>query len=304
MMKRRAQILLAFSIFLFSGECASGQSDHPDSTEAKRNPWNLAADISVAQSQSSYSRNWDGEEEGTMAWASTFNGSAEKQLQPKVNSRSTLKLEFGQTQTQDRQEESWSGPVKSLDNIDLESVLRYSMGIRIDPFVAFRFQSQFTDVRGGAEYSINPMLFTESAGLARSFWKKQDRYLIVRFGGALRQKRDRNFSFDDSTGVRGTKNINDAGLEVVGELTTPLLNNRVRANARVSAYQALYNSYTENDPEGDWKSTDLDLEAIFTTRVTRLIAVNVNLRWLYDREIDKAGRFKELLTLGISYSLL
>ncbi|MFH0883795.1 MAG: DUF3078 domain-containing protein [bacterium] len=298
------QAWLVIFILLIGGECTNGQQAFPDSSAINRNPWNLSADVNVAQSQSAYSRNWDGEEEGTVAWTVSFNGSAEKQVQPKVNSRTTLKLEFGQTQTQDRQEETWSGPAKSVDNIDLESVLRYSAGIRIDPFVAARFQSQFTDIRGGREYSINPVIFTESVGLARSFWKRKDRHLIVRFGGAVRQRYDRNFLLDDSTGTRGAKTIHDAGIETVSELTTPMLKERVRANARLTVYQALYNSYAGELTGNAWKSADIDIEAIFTTRVTRLIAVNLNVRWLYDQEIDKAGRFKEFLTLGVAYSLL
>lgn len=283
---------------------SSAQNTTADSIKTKSNRWNLSADVSVAQSQSAYSRNWQGEEEGTISWTSTFNGSAEKQIQPKVNSRTTLKLEYGQSQTQDRQQSTWSNPAKSVDNIDLESVLRYSAGIRVDPYVSFRFQSQFTDLRGNNEYNFNPMIYTESMGLARSVWKKEDRSLIVRLGATIHQRYDRNFLFSDSTEIRGEKTIYDAGLGSVGELTTPLFRERVRVNAKLTVFQALYNSYASETDGDAWKSPDLEFEAIFTTLVTRLIAVNLNVQWLYDQQIDKAGRFKEYVTLGLTYSLL
>jgi len=285
-------------------------AEEPDSlvSEEKRlEKWDISVDIGFAQSQSTYSPNWDGEEEGTFQWTSGLNASAQKRISPRYSTRTTLKLEYGQSQTQDRDFSTWSAPAKTTDNIELESIFRFRSGGTLDPFAAGKIQSQFTDERIEETYYGNPVVFTESAGLAWAFWENiQNKHLIVRFGGALHQRYDINYIVDstDSTEVRGKKIISDAGLEMVSEMVTPLIQDRVRLNAKITLFQSLHNSLSDELRNNDWRMVDADFEAIFTTRVTKNIAVKLNFRWMYDKEISPAGRFKELITLNLVYSLL
>ena len=78
--------------------------------------------IDITTTQTGYSNSWVGGEAGSINWVSNLNGSAEKQLHSKFNFKSTLKLSFGQTTTQDAETKDWSRPKKSTDLIDFENV--------------------------------------------------------------------------------------------------------------------------------------------------------------------------------------
>ncbi len=120
--------------------------------------WKLSSDINLTQTQNTYSDSWEGDEKGSLSWAFTLNALAEKQLSELLNSRSTLKLAFGQTHNQggENPDRYWLSPTKSTDLIDLESVLRFSAGMIVDPYLSGRLQSLFHDGRSDDEYFINP----------------------------------------------------------------------------------------------------------------------------------------------------
>lgn len=84
--------------------------------------WQLASDINLTLTQNAYSDNWEGGETGALSWALNSNSLAERQMTNVVNSKSTLKLAFGQTHSQDRSSKRWLKPSKTTDLIDLESV--------------------------------------------------------------------------------------------------------------------------------------------------------------------------------------
>ena len=62
--------------------------------------WKLASDVNLALTQSTYSNSWQGTELSNITWVASSNTSAEKQLKPWLNSKTTLKLAFGQTHLQ------------------------------------------------------------------------------------------------------------------------------------------------------------------------------------------------------------
>ena len=89
-----------------------------------------------------------------------------------------------------------------------------------------------------------------------------------------------------------------------------------------------YEAAELNPDAGDYAMTvDLDWENIFTTQITKLLSVNLYIRWVYDKydnsvppvisetgtltnpghvraAIRKAGQLKQTLSLGITYRLL
>ncbi|MDP8239628.1 MAG: DUF3078 domain-containing protein [Candidatus Hatepunaea meridiana] len=283
-----------------------GQGDTERPTE---NKWNISADISLTHTQNAYSDNWEGDESGNINWAAIFSFIAEKQLSERLNSRSTIRLEYGQTQTQDSESNNWSHPEKSTDKVDLESVLRLTFDSWVDPYIAGRTQSQFTDRRGrDTDIYFNPVEYTESFGIARNHLKNDTQQWISRLGLGSRQKIDRNALLIEAMPERGKKTISDAGLEFVSELNTPLLNNKIKLTAKFTAFQAFVNSEMddlEGSPNEDyWRATDIDFETMFSANITNLIMVNLNLRWLYDKEVDLGGRFKETFSLGLTYTFI
>ena len=293
-------------IGLLLASLALGQtSDKP----ANYKGWDLSSEINLTQTQNAYSDNWDGEEVGSVSWAFNLNFLAVKQFNDRVNNRNNLKLSYGQTHNQRKEENAWLEPVKSTDKIDFESVVRFTYGGFIDPFVAGRFQSNFVDTRKDDETEyINPATVTESFGAARMIWDEGKRNWIVRLGFGIRQQMDRIAVKDDVTGRRGWRGTNDGGLELVSDLATPIVPERLRVSSKLTVFQALFFSQAKQlkgTTKGDyWKSPDVNWETTFTANITKYVMVNLYTQLLYDKQINRAGRFKETLSLGLTYTLI
>ncbi len=298
--------VLALLTLLFAG-LAWAQEEPADAAEENPYAWKLSLELGLNLSESGYSDNWAGEEEGQVSWLSTLNMIAEKQVSAHWNSRSTLRMEYGQNQTQDRQAETWSRPEKASDKIDAESVLRYTTNGFVDPYVAGRFESQFTDMRAKDTEFVNPITLTESAGIAKNLIKEEKREWITRLGFGVRQHIDRIGEVDAVTGERSSKTVSDAGFELVSELVTPVYADNIRLTAKLTVFQAIHNSEAdelEGQPNEDyWQATDVDLETILSANITKAIMVHLNTRLLYDKEIDLAGRFKHTMSLGVTYTV-
>ena len=233
---------------------------------------------------------------------------AEKQINEKVNTRNTLKLSFGQTHNQDRDTKDWSKPVKSTDLIDLESVFRFSLGKVVDPYASGRLESQFYDARDPDKSRfLNPITLTESAGVARMLIDEEKRKLLTRFGAGLREHISRD-DLDLASGKRETNTTTDGGLEFVNDLQTQLWAERILLTSKLTVFQALM--YSESDDlkglpeENYWKAPDVNWEMIFSAGLSEMVNVKLYMQLLYDKEIDKVGRFKETIALGFTYMLM
>ncbi len=269
--------------------------------------WDLSGVFNLTHTQSAYSDNWDGDEQGQLTWNSQLNMIAQKQLSDLMHSRNVLELEYGQSQTQDRDLETWSQPAKNADKIDFESVLRFTLDGWVDPYVSGRFLSQFTDnVTGDIEY-VNPITLTESAGIAKTLLKNEDleQEWLARLGLGLQQHMDRSV-LNATTMEFESKTVTYAGIELVTELLSQVINENLRVNSKLIVFQALYNS-EKDDLTGDtkdyWQSPDVDWETVFTANITKVLMVNLTTRLLYDKEVNTAGRFRETLAAGITYML-
>lgn len=114
---------------------------------APANPWATTIEASLMTTQNAYSDSWSGGEMGSVSWAANLAASAQRQHSAKVNHRNTAKLAFGQTLSQEEGTKRWRVPSKSTDLIDLESMLRLTLGLAVDPFASLRLESQFRDAR-------------------------------------------------------------------------------------------------------------------------------------------------------------
>lgn len=266
--------------------------------------WKLESDIGLSLSQSAYSDSWAGTENSNFNWIATSNSSAEKQLSAGILNRNTLKLSFGQTHQQKvnaANEKYWAKPEKSADKIDLESILRFTKAGYLDPFVAARLETQFLDLSDNTKTrSFNPMLFTESAGVIRNIIEKDNTVLSARFGAALRQKLDRDVLQID--GTRETQSGTDGGLEVVSEFRHSFVSPDLNYRSKLQVYQALFNSKSDELNE-DWKSPDLVWENVLTTRLWGIVSASFTFEARYEKETIHELQWKQLLGLGVSYSL-
>ena len=278
-------------------------------SSAAADPWTKAVDANLTLAQMAYSDNWVGGEAGALSWTFNSNSLAEKQLNPKVRTRNTLKLSFGQTHSQDKGTKNWAKPTKSTDLIDFETLFSFTLGAFADPFAASRVETQFLDASDPEkDRFLNPLTFTESFGFIKVLIKQEKREWTARLGGGLRQHVNRDVLVDVLTDKRETQTANDGGLEFVSEFKTPLAQERITICSKLILFQALYNSEADKltglPNENYWKSPDVNWENTFTAGITKYLMVNLYSQLLYDKEVNLGGRFKQTLALGLTYKLI
>ncbi len=303
--------------------------------------WKTETEISLNLLQSSYSRNWNGGDKGSVVWAANLNSLAERQLNPDWNWRNSLKLAYGQTHKQERNADGslyWPRPDKTEDMVELESLLRWTRKDKWDPFVAFKFNTLFEDLSDDQRpISFNPLTFKESAGLSRQFIDQEKRSLIWRIGVAFIQNSRKFYLEPFPSDLTETESSSEVAAEMVTEYKTPLLSERVTWDTKLTLTQPFSYSGKSTFEDGvtsvdplpediaDYTTTmDVDWESTFTTNITKVISVKFYVRWVYDKydnsvepvidedgalineadvhkAIRKAGQFKQTLALGFGY---
>lgn len=288
-------LIMIVSVILFLSSSAISQTDRPTG-------WERSVEAGFMMSQGQYSSNWTGDEIGSVVWTLNSLMTARKWLTPELRSRNTLKLSIGQTHNQDPDSREWKEPAKSTDLIDLETLLRRPLGIKIDPFVALRFESQFLDKRDPDKTrSLNPLKFTESIGLAKTLMEDKNRELSTRIGFAMHEYYDSWAPIDTST---GSKTITDGGLELVVDYASPFAADNIMLTTKLVLFKAIINSESDKFKDDYWKELDLTWENIFTAKVNKYLNVNLYMQLIYDKEVTLGGRFKQTLALGLTYKLL
>ncbi|MBD3169489.1 MAG: DUF3078 domain-containing protein [candidate division Zixibacteria bacterium] len=301
LMKKIAIALLG--LILLTG-AAWAQDDEKTPPEG----WQISADLSLNLTQNAYSDNWTGGEAGSVSWTTLANITAENQLSPKFNWLNTGKFGFGQTHTQNTETDEWEKPEKSTDKIDIESVLKMTLGAILDPYAALRIETQFLDNSIPQKKRVlNPILLTESAGGSHTFYKKDKDLIVSRVGLAVRQHIDRVVTDMVNYDETETETTTDAGLEWVSDAKYTISKDRLRYEGKLTVFQAFYNSEKdelEGLPNEDyWKSPDVNWENWIVASITKYIQVTLYTQLLYDKEVDKGGRFKETLSMGVVYKL-
>ncbi len=259
--------------------------------------WQLDSDVMVNLTQSSYSDNWTGSELSNITWVAASNSTAQKQLKEWLKNKTSLNLAFGQThlqKTDSNGNKYWEAPEKSTDKIALESLLQFTLQSFVDPYVAGRLDSQFLDEQAGQEtFLVNPLLFTESAGIMKTILDLEKTKLDVRLGGAVRENVDRRL---DDVPV-------DGGVEGVANFKHVFSALNASYNSKLTAYQALFNSKSDELPNEDWKALDYKWENLLTFKLWKLLGVNLTFDMIYDKEKAPEAQWKESLGLGLSYTL-
>ncbi len=274
-----------------------------EARESITGAWRTSLEVGLGLTQAAYSDNWTGGEVGSITWVATLHATAEKPLSDRFKWENELKLAYGQTHSQDEQTKDWAPPVKSTDKIRFDSILKLTLDLFADPYVAGVFQSQFYDpsVYTVKRY-INPVELIESAGLSRTLVENESSKLVTRLGLGLRQYIDITV-IDTLAGTTQFETEYDGGLEWVTDLSLQF-SQTLSYTSKLSLFQALL--YSEKDEPGvgdEWKTTDLIWENMVTARVTKIVQVNLSWELWYDEEISPAGRFKETLALGLAWVL-
>jgi len=272
-------------------------------------------------------------------------GTAENQLSPKANWYNELKLAYGQTAKQEKLDDgtrAWERPEKTQDQIFFETVMRFTLGAFVDPFVAAGFSSQFLDASDEADrrVNLNPLVFWQQAGIAKQITNTESTQLTTRLGFSLREFTRKQFlepaPDETTTGEAGV----DGGISWTTNLTTKIIQDKVDWNSKLIVYQAAFwsgkddleRSADQLEAAGIARDAsdfvfvpDVDWENIFVNKLTSFLSVDFYVRFRYDKYdntvipvldendmlrntgeiqkgIRKAGQLKESLGIGLSYS--
>jgi hypothetical protein len=273
---------------------------------ANGDPWLKTLDTDFTLTQNAYSDSWKGGEAGNISWVWNANGIFERKYSSRFTFKNTSKLSFGQTHIQDKTTKNWQKPQKSTDLIDIENLGLFTLNSYVDPFVGLRFESQFLDASVPVKYRyFSPAKITESAGIARWFYKKEKDELLSRLGFAVRQIITQEIT-DTTSRATETETTNDGGIESVTDLNLTL-SETLHFTSKFSLYKALFYSKADEvkgTPYEDyWKAIDASWENKLSASVAKYVTVSLYMQLLYDKQIDLRGRFKQTLALGLTYKL-
>lgn len=300
-------LLLACFVFLIGSAFAQD-----DTTTTKG--WKVSLVTDFTTTQTSYSNEWVGGEEGSVNWVTNTNAKAEKDLSPKFNLTSNLRVSFGQTYSQTVDDSTntrhWSKPKKTTDLIDWENVGRFNLGLALSPYVAFRVETQFYDGSvSEKKLYFSPLKLTESAGISRLLYKRDKSEVTSRLGFGLRQIRTSTaIAVEGITGdtleyTTESASLNDGGFESVTDATIQL-SERFQYVGKLSLFKSVFFSESDADSAGTWKTIDVNWESTFNAQISKIIAVNLYLQLLYDKQVVDKGRIKQTLGLGFVFRMI
>lgn len=313
-MKVRSALFLG----LLALSVSAGTSRAADETVP--GPWDFGATVGLNLSQSAFSDNWAGGDEGSINWVLKADLTAQRQFSETMNWSNSLQLAYGQTSKQSTEsgERSWDPPDKTTDLIQFESLARFTLHRWADPYLGFRLESQFVDQSdpAGRELLFHPLRLKESGGVARVFEKTETTELISRVGFGFRQNIGR--AFTDSTGIADDSEgftTTDGGFEFQTNATYPLAGGKIQYKGEVLVFWPLFYSSSGDledydalalaaDPAHEevadfWKAPDVNFQNTFDAKITEWLSVNLYTQLIYDKfdaatDVDVTRPFSQL----------
>ncbi len=275
-------------LVIFVGSLCFGQ-DQP--AEAPKYGWQKSMVGGLNLTQTSFD-NWKQGGENSYAWQVNLNFNFTND-QAKTNWANSGKLTYGSTKTGDQQMR------KSVDEIKLESVFTYKLGVLINPFAAVTGETQFapgynygTTPKTQVSAFMDPAYVRESAGIGI----KPNETIKTRLGVSLKQTITSDFPqpyADDPKTEKIEKFKNEVGAESVTDL-----NWKISQNTLFTSKLELFSTLKALN------TTDVNWDNILTTKISKYFNVNFNFKLFYDRDISKMRQIKQAFALGIVYTFL
>jgi len=260
--------------------------------------WKKTGDFNLLLSQTYYSDNWDGGEMGNINWTASFNMIMEKQLSSMLYDKNTLKIAFGQTHYQERDDMGelfWKRPEITTDLIDYENMLTFTLQKFVDPYLALRYESKYYDGSNADEtFYFNPSTITLSLGARKVMIDQEIQNMEARLGAAYKSLLNQDELID---------NMSNAGVEFVLSYWYVFPSELGKYDSMLRIYEALIYSEEDDALNDDWKSPDVEFTNTLTFKLSSYVGLKFYLEMLYDKEIVHEVRFKENLGVNLSYSL-
>ncbi|MFO7675970.1 MAG: DUF3078 domain-containing protein [bacterium] len=247
--------------------------------------WEQHAGFELLFNQGYYSTNWAGDEKTSGSLTASLGHRAQRQFTTVLRHEHDLNLAFGQQLTRDST--AWTAS-KSEDKVNLDELLRFTLGLWVDPLILGQFRSQFLDNRDPAKtYWLNPAQFLEAAGVGRKFFDDSTRTLTSEFGAAARQLID----------AADTLTVSDAGLTWITAFRTRVFLPNAGYATKLTLYKPLVAFGTATEL-GTWPHVDWQHE--LSARFNKVISGKVFAQLLFDDRVDETPRLKETVGLGLS----
>ena len=189
----------------------------------------------------------------------------------------------------------------------IESAFSYDLNLHVDPYVAVRGETQMTEGRSFPEATpmdpepasrpisdfMDPAFFTQSLGLGYEAGPT----FKTRLGVALKQTvADRfalRYSDDPATPRRVERLRSEVGAESVTEAKATVSEN-VLLTSRLGLFSNL----------ASLRSVDVRGDALFAAKVSKHISVSFHVELLYDRDTSARRQLKQVLAVGLTYTIL
>ena len=249
----------------------------------------LVGNLNLTQTQFD---NWTQGGENAFAWQLNINGKALRD-EEKYKWDNSGKVSYGQAKLADIEVR------KSVDEIKLESVFTYLLGVYVNPYVAASSETQFTT---GYEYSedsktdvsafLDPGYFSQSVGLGY----EPVREFKTRLGFAFHETitSDYPVPYADDPDTDEVEKIKvEPGLESVTDFSKSLI-----GNILLTSKLEIFSNLKGVD------EIDVKWDNIFSAKISKYIDVNFNIKFLYDRDSSEKRQLKQALAVGLTYTFL
>jgi hypothetical protein len=279
------KIALVFALIIFAASLHAQEAK----PEEPKYGWQKEATVALNMTQSNFDNFVQGGENST-AWQ-FLSGVKFVNDQKKINWANSGKFEYGNTKTGSRAAQ------KSVDEIKLESVLTYKVGKLLNPYVSATGETQFA---AGYDYNQSPKMeisnffdpgyVREALGIG---YKPND-IIQVRLGAAMKQTITNQYTgfSDDKTTAEIEKLKNEMGAESVIDF-----NYKVTANSQIKSKVELFSNMKA------FNQIDVIWDSDLTTKITKFIAFSLNVKLLYDKDVSAKRQIRQVMGIGVSYSL-
>jgi hypothetical protein len=246
--------------------------------EAPKYGWLKETVVGINLTQNSFD-NWLQGGENSLSWQATLNYKFEN-IQEKLNWRNAGKFNYGMVKIGDDEMK------KSIDELKMESVLTYKVGLHLDPYVGITAESQVgpgynydSDPKTRITQFMDPGYVRESFGLG---YKPND-IIISRAGLAVKHTLVQNTQVVKSQNEIGAESVTDVSWKFT---KTSKIDSKLELFSNVEAFDEI----------------DVNWDTILTTQVTKYINMNFNVRLVYDKDVSTKRQLKQVLGIGFGYS--
>ena len=237
--------------------------------------------------------NWVGGGDNSLAYNAGIDGKSVDD-EVRTNWTTNYKFSFGQAELSDK------GIRKTDDNIDVQSLLTYKLGVYVNPYASIAMKSQFTtgykynndsaNTKTAVSDLFDPAYLVEAVGLGYQPLKQ----FKTRLGLALKETftRDHTIYSDDPKTAAVEKSKIEGGMEWVSEAEIPVDDN-VLFKSKLEVF-APFKTFTVMTMRWD---------NLVIAKVSKYINVNVGLLAINDPVVSKRTQIKEGISLGLTYSV-